>query len=303
VRERSGAVDRLTAPVRAAAQRVAVPFLVVVSMMFIVFGKADVQLFNRLRVIVVDATAPVLEAVSQPVATLASGVHRVEDLLVVYRENDRLREENARLLQWQELARRQQAEIDGLRELNKFTPPPAAQFISARVIANSGGAFARNVLVNAGGDDGVARGQAAVAGEGLVGRIAEVGTRASRVLLLTDLNSHIPVTLDGSRERAVMAGDNSDQPRLLYLPTNSAVKPGDRVVTAGSGNVFPPGVRVGVVASVDGGIVRVAPYADLSRLEYVRVVNFGLEGVLPQSAIPLPRSAKGARVADPDPPR
>jgi len=73
VRERSGSVDRLTVPVRAVAQRIAVPFLVVLSMVFILLGKADVLLFDRLRVIVVDATAPMLQAVSQPVATAGSG--------------------------------------------------------------------------------------------------------------------------------------------------------------------------------------------------------------------------------------
>ena len=67
-----------------------------------------------------------------------------------------------------------------------------------------------------------------------------------------------------------------------------------------SGGVFPPGVPVGVVASVDGGIVRVEPYAELSRLEFVRIVDFGLAGVLPQSAMPLPKPARGARVVDPD---
>jgi rod shape-determining protein MreC len=98
-----------------------------------------------------------------------------------------------------------------------------------------------------------------------------------------------------------MAGDNSDQPRLLYLPTNVAVKVGDRIVTAGSGGIFPPGLPVGVVASVDSGIVRIEPYAELARLEVVQVVDFGLGGVLPQNAIPLPRpTARGARVVDPD---
>jgi rod shape-determining protein MreC len=300
VRDRSGSVDRLTAPVRAVAQRIAVPFLVVLSMMFILLGKADVLLFDRLRVIVVDATAPMLQAVSQPVATVGSGARYFQDLFVVYHDNQRLREENGRLLQWQNVARRLQAENAELRKLTKFQPPADARYVSAQVIANSGGAFARNVLINVGSHDEVARGQAAVTGEGLVGRIAEVGDRASRILLLTDLNSHIPVVLDGSRERAVMAGDNSDQPRLLYLPANVAVKVGDRVVTAGSGGVFPPGLPVGVVAAVDGGIVRIEPFAELTRLEVVEVVDFGLGGVLPQSAIPLPRPARGARVVDPD---
>jgi rod shape-determining protein MreC len=276
------------------------PFLILVSMMFIVLGKADVLLFDRLRVAVADTAAPVFQIVAQPAATVAAGVRHIEGIFDLYRENERLREENGRLLQWQEVARRLQAENAELRNLTKFSAADTERFVSAQVIANAGGAFARNVLINAGTRDGVTRGQAAVTGDGLVGRVAEVGERAARILLLTDLNSRIPVMLDTSRERAVLAGDNSDQPRLLYLSANVALAPGERIVTAGAGGVFPPGLPVGVVAAVDGGIVRVEPYAELTRLEYVRVVDFGLTGVLPQSAVPLPRPGRAARNIDPD---
>src|ERR1700736_1974595 len=139
LRERSGAVDRRTAPVRAVAQRHAVPVVVVLSMMFILLGKADVLLFDRLRVIVVDATAPMLQAVSQPVATVGSGARYFQDLFVVYHDNQRLREEKGGLLQWQNVARRLQAENAELRKLTKFQPPADARYVSAQVIANSGG--------------------------------------------------------------------------------------------------------------------------------------------------------------------
>ncbi len=268
--------------------------------MFIVLSKADIVVFERLRVAVADVAAPILGAVTQPIATAAEGVRNIEAMFTVYRDNQRLREDNARLLQWQEVARRLETENAQLRGLVKFAPEGALRYVSARVIANSGGAFARNVLIDAGGRDGVARGQAAVTGEGLAGRVSEVGERAARILLLTDLNSRIPVVFDEGRQRAVMAGDNSDQPRLLYVPANVEVKVGQRIVTGGAGGVFPPGLPVGVVASVAGGVIRVEPFAELSRLDYVRVVDFGLEGVLPQSAVPVPKAAKGAKVVDPD---
>ena len=301
MRERSGTVDRFTAPFRAAAQRAAVPFLIFLSALFIVLGKADIVLFEHLRITVADAAAPILQAVAQPIATAATGVRNIEAVFAVYSENQGLRDENARLLQWQEVARRLEAENTRLRSLVKFTPESPVRDVAARVIGNSGGAFARNVLVNAGSGEGVARGQAAATGEGLVGRIAEVGDHSARVLLVSDLNSRIPVVLDDTRERAVMAGDNSDQPRLLYLRANAAAKVGERIVTGGAGGVFPPGIPVGVVASIADGVVRVEPYAELSRLEFVRIVDFGLEGVLPQSAMPLPKAAKGAKIiVDPD---
>ncbi len=284
---------RISVPVKAAAQRLTLPFLIVVSIMLVVFGKTDALLYDGLRGALTDRIAPILQAVSQPFATIAGGFRAISDAVKVNSENAELREENARLLEWQEVARRLAAENAELRELVKLVPQNEVSSVSGRVIADSGGAYARNVLVNVGRTDGVQRGQAAMTGEGLVGRVAEVGARTARVLLLTDLNSHIPVELEDTHERAVLDGDNSEEPRLVYLPPKVEVHVGQRIVTGGAGGVFPPGLPVGVVSAVTGDLIRVEPYAELQRLELVRVVDFGLSGVLPQSLAPPPPRATG----------
>lgn len=286
---------RISAPVRAAAQRLTLPFLVFVSAMLVVFGKTDTLLYDNFRIALADRLEPVLEIASQPVTVATNALQAVSDAANMYRENARLREENARLLQWQQVARHLAIENAELRGLVKLVPQDAIHTIAARVIADSGGAFARSVLIDAGRRDGVARGQAALNGEGLVGRVAEVGERTARILLLTDLNSHVPVEVVNTHERAMLDGDNSEQPRLVYLPSKTEVKVGERIVTDGAGGVFPPGLPVGVVASVSNGVIRVAPDAELSRIELVRVVDFGLSGVLPQSAVPSPRRGRAAK--------
>jgi rod shape-determining protein MreC len=286
---------RLSPPVRAAAQRLALPALVFLSGMLTVLGKADILLIDRVRIAVADTVSPILAFVATPVAGAAAAVQGVEDLVSIHRQNAVLREENQRLLQWQEVARRLAAENESLKDLLKLVPEAASSSIAARVIADSGGAFVRNVLVDAGERDSVARGQAAMSGEGLVGRVAEVGERTARILLLTDLNSHIPVLIESTNERAVLNGDNSDQPRLVFLQPKTEIQVGDRILTSGSGGVFPPRLPVGVVASVDGGMIRVEPFAELSRLQVVRLVDYGLAGVLPQSAVPPPRVVKPGR--------
>ncbi|HLJ19081.1 MAG TPA: rod shape-determining protein MreC [Stellaceae bacterium] len=295
-------MSRLGMPMRAAAQRLALPFLVVVSVGLIVLGKADILLVERFRTDINDFLAPVFEVIAQPINLVSSGIRKVEDHFSVYEENQRLREENARLLQWQEVAQHLETENEELRQMLHFTPQGVRGYITGRVIANSGGAFLRNVLIDVGDRQGVERGQAALGGEGVAGRVTEVGSRAARVLLLTDLNSRVPVVVEDTRERAVLAGDNTSRPRLQYLPEKSAVQVGDHVVTAGSGGIFPPGLPVGVVSSIDGGVIRVEPEAELSHLEYVRIVDFGLgAAVLPQSVIPAPKAPRGGRRAvDPD---
>lgn len=270
---------RLTAPLKALAQRFSFLLLVLASVALMMVGKVDAVLVDSLRARVTDAFAPIMDALSRPAATAAHFVESIVALENVYEENQRLKAENARLLQWKQVATRLEAENGSLRALLRYKPEPATSSITARVIAAPGGSFLRTVVVTAGRRDGVRKGQAVIGGVGMVGRVVEVGEWSARVLLITDINTRVPVVLESSRARAVLAGDNSDQPRLLYLPADAVIAVGERVVTSGHGGLFPPGIPVGVVASVGERGVKVQPIADLSRLEHLRLVDFGLPGV------------------------
>ncbi|HEX3535800.1 MAG TPA: rod shape-determining protein MreC [Stellaceae bacterium] len=277
----------MSTPLRATVQRTALPFLVLLSAGIIVLGKADQMVLDSVRVGVTDALAPALDVMSRPVAAVGTMIDRVHGVVSLYRENRLLSEENERLLQWQQSALKLSAENKQLRSLVKAVPEPAIRYTTARIIANSGGAYVRTVMIDAGSGDGLARGQAVISGDGLVGRLTEVGVRAARVLLITDLNSRVPVVVENSHAAAVLAGDNSDRPRLVYLGTSGEVRVGDRVVTSGEGGIFPPGVAVGVVAAIDGGVPRIEPYADLSQIGYLMAVDYGLSGGLPQPVPPV----------------
>ena len=286
----------LPPPRRAAMQRVAPPVLILLSATMVILGKADQVVFESLRVSVTDTASPALDALSRPLAALGHLTDRARDFIAVYQDNHRLAEENERLLNWQQAALKLASENARLRELLKLTPEPATTFITARVIANSGGAYVRSLMVYVGSENGVERGQAAVTGEGLVGRVSEVGSRAARVLLVTDLNSRVPVIVEGPQQRALLTGDNSERPCLRYLDARSEIKVGDRVFTSGQGGVFPPGLLVGVVASLDGEAPRVEPYVELSRVEYLRIVDYGLADGLPK---PVPIASRSGRRAEP----
>jgi len=159
--------------------------------------------------------------------------------------------------------------LRSLQELLNYVPDLSVGYISARVIADTGGAFAHSLLLNAGERDGVQKGQAAITGEGLVGRIAGVGARSSRILLITDLNSRIPVVVGPNRKRAILTGDNTDRPRIIHLPPGEMLSPGDVVTTSGHGGVLPVGLAVGVVATVKDNSVNVEPYVERDKLELV----------------------------------
>ncbi len=282
LRNRTGSVARLAAPVKVLVHRFAYLLLVVTAFVLMLMGNGESLLVDRFRTGVVDLSAPVMNALSRPAATVTEIVENVRALANLRSENARLREENARLLAWQAAARRLATDNAQLQKLLHFVPDAKARFVSARVIADPGGAFVRSKIVNAGRREGVRKGQAVITGRGLAGRIFEAGLHSARVLLITDINSRIPVVIESSRARAILTGDNGPEPKLAFLASSAEVVKGDRIVTSGQGGLFPPGLPVGTVASVKDGVVRVMPLVDFDRLEFVRVVDY--PGVAPLDA-------------------
>jgi rod shape-determining protein MreC len=280
LRQRAGSFARFATPVRVWIQRFAFLMLLALSAALIIMSEAKFNAAERVRTYVIDAFAPILEVMSSPVATVTEWADQVEEVLAVQEENEQLRGEIARLQHWEGEAERLKAENQSLRTLINVVPENEAKHLTARVIADTGGAFVRSLLLGTGASDGVRKGLAVVNSEGLVGRVTSAGQRASRVLLITDLNSRIPVVIQSTKDRAILAGDNSQLPRLDHLPAGAPLSPGDRVVTSGHGGVFPPGIAVGVVASSDDEGVRVRPFVNWDRLEYVRVVDYMPKGIL-----------------------
>src|ERR1700761_5457669 len=293
----------VTSQVRVVLQRFALGLLVIAAFAAMLIGKADTILVENARVLALDLASPALDAISRPVAVANRAIADLKEFASLREENARLREENSRLLAWQTAARRLENENDRLRDLAKFREGPEASFITSRIVGDSVSAYVRGALLNVGRRAGVTTGQAVVTGEGLAGRVAEVGENSARVLFVTDVNSRLPVQVERTREKAILAGDNSGQMRLMLVQGVQGVQRGDRIITSGNGGSFPVGIPVGeVVQGGKEGSVRVRPFADFSRLEFVRVVNYGVTGLVnttppaapsastPSSAAPAPRS-------------
>lgn len=275
----NGQMSRFGA-VKVALHRLAFIVLVAAAFGLMLLGKADTVLISRVGTALTDALTPALEIMSKPAASVGAVMNNLRELAAIRAENARLREENQRLLHWQTMARRLDEENQRLRELSNMVPEPTPRSLTGRVVADTGGVFARSLLVTAGARHGARSGQVVVAAEGLVGRLTEVGARSSRVLLLTDINSRVPVVMEESRARAILVGTNHDRPDLAFLKSQSAVSPGDRIVTSGIAGAFPPGLPVGVVASVDDGHILVELFIEESRLELVRILDYGLNGIV-----------------------
>jgi len=292
-----GKVGRLAVPLRILFNRFAFLLMVGASVTLLGLSRAGYTPIESARVLVLDYAAPVLDVISRPVAAVNALFTEIGSLMTIYADNERLTIENERLRAWQAEARQLAQENAAFRGLLRAQPEPGMTFVSARVVGDSGGPFVRTLMLNAGGEDGVRKGEAVVNGDGLVGRVVEAGNRSSRVLLLTDLNSRVPVVLEQSRLRAVLEGDNTDVPRLSFLSDLDEIEIGDRVMTSGHGGIFPAGIPVGAVAAIEGDRVGVAPLVAFGKLEFVRVLRFDFPALEPVLEPDLPAAVGAGEAA------
>jgi rod shape-determining protein MreC len=288
LKQREAFAARVTMQWREIAQRLSSALLALVAISLIVLGRIDQPLIEGVRARMADLMTPLLALAQRPLATVSASLAETSGLFDLAAENARLRDENVRLRRWEAAAYRLESQNQVLRGMIDLGPDAPPVLHTEPVIAAPGGIYVRSVLVAGGAVDGIAKGQAAMAGPGLVGRVTELGAWSARVLLIDDLNSRIPVVLEGTRTHAILAGDNSPDPRLLYLPKAALVNVGDRVVTAGHDGVFPTGLAVGRVSLIENGEIRVRPLTDLDRLEYVSLVDSAAVSALTPESAPAP---------------
>ena len=273
--------------------KLTLPVLIAASFGLMLLGKADALLAERARMVLADALAPLYAALAVPLADARHAIAGATDLVDLGAENARLRAENERLLRWQSIALALDAENQRLKADLHWIPDPAPSYVTARVVADAGGVYAKAVLLSVGPNHDVRKGEIALDERGLVGRVTEVGSRSARLLLITDLNSRIPVILESSRAHAILVGTNGPRPRLTYWAEGAIPQEGERVVTSAEANAFPANLPLGVVHYTAANVPEVVPVAMLDRLEIVRIFDYGLSGVAPPEALARPPDHRG----------
>ncbi len=272
---------RLSIQARQALARLTLPVLIVASLALILLGRATPLVPTRARITLSDALAPIYAVVDAPLRIARNGAHAVRQTIALRADNDRLRLENDRLRHWYDVAMALDAENATLKANLHWIPDPKLSYVTARVVADAGGVYARSVLLSVSPHSAISRGEIALDANGLVGRVTEVGARSARVLLITDMNSRIPVLLEHSRARAILAGANAPNPRLIYLQDGTHPQEGERVVTSAEAGAFPAGLPIGTVHYGQADRIELTPAADLDRLEIVRIFDYGLSGIDP----------------------
>ena len=254
------------------------PLLFFLSLALIALSRLDHPFVRELRAEAEAVIAPALGAAMLPLDPARRLVRQVQSSYDGFAELERLRGENQRLKQWETRAHALERKISELATITKALEESRIDYRTVRVIATSSGAFVHSALLEGGTEQGIRIGQPVMNAGGVLGRIVEAGKRTSRVLLLNDVNSRIPVVVGASQTRAILAGDNSTNPRITMLPQGAVIAPGDEILTTGVGGMFPRGLKVGVASDRARG-PRADLDASLGDLEYVSVLLFDNPGI------------------------
>ena len=224
--------------------------------------------------LVLRATGPVQAAFDRVILGIADIWGHYLYLVDTAEDNRRLVEENRTLRAVLTQSDEVRLENARLRLLLDFKEAQEMATLPARVIAEDASSWFRTVMIDKGSDHGVTEGLPVVVAEGVVGRVVRSSPRFSRVLLITDASSAVTSLLQDNRARGVCRGQG-DQMVFDFVLRQEEVNIGDRVVTSGMGGVFPKGLVVGSVESVDRmdfGLfqsIEVTPAVDFSHLEEV----------------------------------
>lgn len=263
--------------IRQLLKKFALVILFLIAFVMMLLNKTDTALIDKTSSVATDVVTPVVDVLILPARLLANAYDYLKDLSLAHKENQFLKAENRRLRLVSERARSLEIENRLLAKLLNYARPDEENLVTARVVAEEGDAFSHSLIAYTGKDTTAQKGQIVLTEKGVVGRLDKVGQLYSKILMITDINSRIPVMIENTRVRGILAGDNELNPKLVFTPLSANIQEGDRVVTSGVAGVFPAGLPVGVVSHVSKREIRVLPFADLNKVEYVKIVSFPLE--------------------------
>jgi rod shape-determining protein MreC len=160
-----------------------------------------------------------------------------------------------------------------LRKLIDEQISSPSNLVSARVLLDKKSPYLNSFIINVGNNRNIKNGMAVLDGVNFIGRIVDVNFFSSRVLLVSDLNSKIPVIIEPSGSHAILSGHGLEMPTLEYLPENYKIQDKDKIYTSGKAGIFLPGIPIGEV-KIKNKISYVILFSDLKQTTFVNI-NLG----------------------------
>ena len=252
-------------------QRFSIFALVVLSLVLLLFEKFEVKPINYFRSFVKDVIYRGSIFVSYPSKGIGSTIGFVKNHINLYENYDDLKKENISLKKNIFNSDYLKLENTQLRRLIDEQELSITNLISARVLLDKESPYLNSFVINLGSNKKIKNGMAVLDGSNFIGRIVDVNFFSSRVLLISDLNSKIPVITEPAGHHAILSGKGKNDAALEYLPENHNIKNGDKIYTSGKEGIFLPGIPIGEIKIKDKNNVSVSLFSDLNQVTFVNI--------------------------------
>lgn len=230
---------------------------------------------KKISSISIEITGSVLSTGLVLYENIFESVNSIKQKFIYFQDlkkrNIELELEVARLKHLQNEVESVRAENTALKDLLTVTAEEEFKYVTAKLLSVSFSPFSKTALMSAGKKQGIEPDQIVINSQGLVGKVVEVSNNYAKIMLISDVNSRIPIKTSSSRENGILAGNNNNS-KILYLPHNHLVQKDEEIITSGHGNTYPAGILVGHVSKTTENEVIVNIAADLSKTEFVQIL-------------------------------
>ena len=256
-------------------QRFSLIALLFFSIILIVLGKYNFVGINYLKVIINEVVYRSSYIVSVPEKYAAYSYNTIRDHIILYKDYDILKKKLKKI-------ESQKYNIDFLiaenQKLKKTLEDVSysSQEQLAKVLIDKESPFLRSIIINKGTKHNITKGMTILNDNYLVGKVVEVNFSTARVLLLSDLNSKTPVTIEPGSVQAILSGTGKNSGIIQYSKENLPINTGSIVFTSGAGGLFKEGIPVGKIAEINNKKV-INFFSDFSQLGFVKVVLYSKE--------------------------
>ena len=253
---------------RGGAQKFSLIFLIFLASIIFFLDVFGFQFMKPIRSIINDGIYRVSLVASSPSRFVPQATGSITDLFNIKSENEKLKKAL-------EVYRQKELSVEYLsnqnKNLRKILDSDDTLFkeniVLSKVLIDKSSPYLKSIIINRGSKSGLLKGMPVMDKDFLIGRIVETNYLSSRVLLLTDLNSRIPVTFGEEGIQAILKGSGGSRPVLEYLPEGYVVEEGIKVFTSGKDRIFLPGSPIGTTTA-DG---KVKLFSESSQLSFVKV--------------------------------
>ena len=247
--------------------------LVILSILFIFIESLETKPLNYLRSFIKDIIYRGSSMVSMPTKSFGSLTDSLNEHISLYNNYTELKKENTELRN--NISKSDFLELENaqLRKLIEEQVETQSNLVSARVMLDKQSPYLNSFVINIGSNKNIKNGMEVLDGKNFIGRTVDVNFFSSRVLLVSDLNSRIPVITEPSAYHAILNGRGIRKPTLVYLPEKHTIQNGDKVYTSGKEGIFTPGIPIGEI-KIEKEMIKVILFSDLNQITFVNI-NLG----------------------------